>query len=174
MKTNQRTRIACHSLFRRLKWIFTVSYWKAERESLIEKGLSFSFQTLIKIIEIFFFPPHISNNIQYLFFLCLTFHVAQCPSSPFMLLQMANFHTFLWLKVIVTQSCLTLRLHGLQSARLLCLWNSPGKNIGVGYHVLLQEIFLTQGSNPCLLCLLHWQAGSLPLSCQGNPKSGQS
>ena len=27
----------------------------------------------------------------------------------------------------------------------------PGKNIGVGYHFLLQGIFLTQGSNPCLL-----------------------
>ena len=26
---------------------------------------------------------------------------------------------------------------------------------------LLQGIFLTQGSNLCLLCLLHWQAGSL-------------
>ena len=32
--------------------------------------------------------------------------------------------------------------------RLLCPWNSPGKNIGVGCHPLLQEIFLTQGSNP--------------------------
>ena len=28
---------------------------------------------------------------------------------------------------------------------------------------LLQGIFPTQGSNPCLLCLLHWQADSLPL-----------
>ena len=27
-------------------------------------------------------------------------------------------------------------------------------------HALLLEIFLTQGSNPCLLCLLQWQAGS--------------
>ena len=26
-----------------------------------------------------------------------------------------------------------------------------------------QGLFLTQGLNPCLLCLLHWQAGSLPL-----------
>ena len=26
----------------------------------------------------------------------------------------------------------------------------------------LQGIFPTQGSNPCLLCLLHWQVGSLP------------
>ena len=30
----------------------------------------------------------------------------------------------------------------------------PGKNTGVGCHFLLQEIFLTQGSNPSLLCLL--------------------
>ena len=27
----------------------------------------------------------------------------------------------------------------------------PGKNTGVGYHFLLQGIFPTQGSNPCLL-----------------------
>ena len=51
--------------------------------------------------------------------------------------------------------------HGLYPARLLCSWNSPGKNIGVGCHFLLQGIFLTQGSNPHLL---HWQADALPLS----------
>ena len=33
-------------------------------------------------------------------------------------------------------------------------WDSPGKNTGVGCHALLQEIFLTQGSNPSLLCLI--------------------
>ena len=32
----------------------------------------------------------------------------------------------------------------------LCPWNSPGKNTGVGCHFLLQGIFPTQGSNPCL------------------------
>ena len=32
------------------------------------------------------------------------------------------------------------------------------KNIGVGCHFFLQRIFLTQGSNPRLLYLLHWQA----------------
>ena len=42
-------------------------------------------------------------------------------------------------------------------------WNFPGKNTGVGCHFLLQGIFLIQGSNPRLLCLLHWQVGSLPL-----------
>ena len=58
------------------------------------------------------------------------------------------------------QSCLTLRPHGLQPIRLLCSQDFPGKNTGVGCHFLLQEVFLTQGSNPRLL---HWQAGSLPL-----------
>ena len=43
-----------------------------------------------------------------------------------------------------------------------CPWNFPGKSTGMGCHFLLQGIFLTQGSNPCFLCLLHWQAGSLP------------
>ena len=39
---------------------------------------------------------------------------------------------------------------------------------GVGSLYLLQWIFLTQGLN---LCLLHWQADSLPLSHLGNPLS---
>ena len=50
-----------------------------------------------------------------------------------------------WVKVKVTQSCLTLRPHGLYSP-----WNSPGQNTGVGSLSLLQEIFSTQGSNPGL------------------------
>ena len=32
---------------------------------------------------------------------------------------------------------------------------------------LLQGIFLTQGLNLSLLCLLHWQIGSLPLAPPG-------
>ena len=43
-----------------------------------------------------------------------------------------------------------------EPAKLLCPWDSPGKNTGVGCHVLLQEIVPTQGSNVRLLCLLHW------------------
>ena len=39
----------------------------------------------------------------------------------------------------------TLRLHGLQPARLPCPWNSPGKNTGGGTYSLLQGIFPTQG-----------------------------
>ena len=45
----------------------------------------------------------------------------------------------------------------------------------MGCHFLLQGIFPTQGANPCLQCLLHWQAGFFfftteppgkPIKCQ--------
>ena len=52
----------------------------------------------------------------------------------------------------------SLQPHGLYPARFLCPWDSPGKNTGVGCHVLLQGVFPTQGSNLCLLHLQHWQA----------------
>ena len=52
----------------------------------------------------------------------------------------------------------------LQPTRLLCPSGPPGNNTGVGYHALLQRIFPTQGLNPHLFCLLHWQVGSLPLT----------
>ena len=60
---------------------------------------------------------------------------------------------------------------GLQPARLLCPWDSPGKNTGVGCHALLQGIFWAQGSNPglphrrqILYCLDH----------QGSPSSSHT
>ena len=56
----------------------------------------------------------------------------------------------------------SLRRYGLEPTRLLCPWD---------YHFLLHGIFLTQGSNLRLLCLLHRQAGSLPLVPPGEPKS---
>ena len=58
----------------------------------------------------------------------------------------------------------SLQPYGLQLARLLCSWDSPGKNTGVGCHALLQGIFQTQELN---LGLLHWQADSLPQSHLG-------
>ena len=39
----------------------------------------------------------------------------------------------------------------------------------VGFHALLQGIFLTQILNLHLLCLLHWQVGSFPLGSLGKP-----
>ena len=51
----------------------------------------------------------------------------------------------------------SVRPHGLQAARLLCPWDSGGKNTGEGCHALLRGISPTQGLNPCLLRLFHWQ-----------------
>ena len=68
-------------------------------------------------------------------------------------------HAWKWSGSVVSDS---LRPHG--PTRLLCPWDFPGNNTGVGCHFLLQRIFPTPGSNPRLL---HWQADSLPLSYQG-------
>ena len=59
-----------------------------------------------------------------------------------------------------------LQPRGLQFTRLLCQWDSPSKNTGVGCHFLLQGFFLTQGSNPDLPHL--WQI-LYHLSHQGSP-----
>ena len=64
--------------------------------------------------------------------------------------------TSLWIlwkdipKISVSHSVVSdsLRPHGLQPTRLLCPWNSSGKNTGVGSHSLLQGIFPTQGLSP--------------------------
>ena len=42
----------------------------------------------------------------------------------------------------------SLRPYGLEPARLLCPWDSPGKNTGVRSYSLLQKIFPTQQLNP--------------------------
>ena len=55
-----------------------------------------------------------------------------------------------------------------QPIRLLCPWDSLGKDTGVG-HALLWGVFPIQGSNPHLLCPLHWQTDSLPLAPPGKP-----
>ena len=49
--------------------------------------------------------------------------------------------------------------HGILQARIL-EWGAMS---------LLRGIFPIEGTNLCLLCLLHWQAGSLPLAPPGNP-----
>ena len=68
-------------------------------------------------------------------------------------------------------SCVSLQPHGLQLASLFCSWNFSDKNTGVGYYYLFLGIVPTQGSNLSLLCLLHWQADSLPLGPPRNPLS---
>ena len=55
-------------------------------------------------------------------------------------------------------------------ARLLCPWDSPSRNTGLGSHFLLQGIFPTQGLNPHLLSLMRWQPRSLPQVPPGKPQ----
>ena len=69
---------------------------------------------------------------------------------------------------VLAQSCPTLGDPKVYSLPGSCPWDSPDKNTGVGHRILLQGIFQTQGSNPHLLHLLHWQADSLPLSHCGS------
>ena len=67
------------------------------------------------------------------------------------------------LRAKLLQGCLTLwtprTVAGQAPLRIFSienpLWDSLGKNTGVGFHFFLQGIFLTQGANVCLLCLLH-------------------
>ena len=90
---------------------------------------------------------HTNTHIVYIFFICVCVCVTVHTKS--------------------LESCRTLRPHGPQPARLLCSWDSPGKNTGVDCHFLFQGMVPDQGSNPCVLCLLHWQVGSLPLASPG-------
>ena len=65
--------------------------------------------------------------------------------------------------MLVTQLCLTLC-----NPRLLCPWNSPGKNTRVGCHSHLQGIFTIQGLN---LGLLHCKWIVYCLSHHGSPNN---
>ena len=53
----------------------------------------------------------------------------------------------------------SLQPYRLWPTRLLCPWDSPGKNTGVGCHALCQGNFQTQGSNLSLMS--HALAGTL-------------
>ena len=64
----------------------------------------------------------------------------------------------------------TLKFVGVEQklwGKLIAMYNwimkEVGKKTEVHCHALLEEIFLTQGSNSRLLCVLHLQADSVPL-----------
>ena len=80
---------------------------------------------------------------------------------------------FFWMKVIIAHACVLscysrvwLSVTPQTAAHHAIHGDSAGKNTGVDCHPL-QGIFLTQGLNIHLLCLLHWQEGSLPLAPPG-------
>ena len=89
------------------------------------------------------FMFHLSFTADFLDF--LSFNICLLP-----------FSTPLYLFIYSVTSVVSNSLwpYGLWPTRLLCLWDFPGKSTEVGCHALLQGIFLTQGSKPCLL---HWR-----------------
>ena len=74
----------------------------------------------------------------------------------------------------------SVRPYGLQPARILCPWGLSRQEYWSGLlcpppgYLPSPAIFQTQGSNLCLLHLLHWQMGSLPLAPPGKPSTGNS
>ena len=114
----------------------------------------------LKVSELF----SVSKNNQSLF-LSLSISLTHAHTHSHTHTHLSCYST-LFVVVLVVKSCWTLQPHRLQPARLLCSWDFPGKNTGVVCHFLLQGIFLTQGSNPCLLLC---QADSFALSHQGSP-----
>ena len=64
----------------------------------------------------------------------------------------------------------SLQPDGLGPTRLLCPWDFPGKNTGVGSHPLLQRIFQAQGLEPGSPAL---QADSLPSEPPGKFRKSQ-
>ena len=77
-------------------------------------------------------------------------YVTQTGSwQAYFILWDAYMHVPQWL-----QPCQTLCNSGLKPGRLLCPWDSPDKNTGVGCHAFLHGIFPTLGSNPHVLRFL--------------------
>ena len=76
--------------------------------------------------------------------------------------------TFIFMVYVcsIAQLCLTLLTPWIVSPRLLCPWDFPCKNTGVGCHLLLQGIIPTQESNPDLL---HYRQILYYLSHKGSP-----
>ena len=97
----------------------------------------------------------ISRAVEILFIILspvkiITFNICVCMLSCF---------SCVWLFAILWTVALRLLCHGILQGRLL-EWVSIPSSRG---------IFPTQGLNPHILCLLHWQEGSLLLVPPGKP-----
>ena len=106
------------------------------------------------------------------------FWEAVCPVTGYQWCQdVRTWTTFCWLKwAKCLCACMLSRFSHVWlfatpwTLRLLCPWDSPGKNTGVGCYALLQGTFQTQGTEPESLTTPALAGGSLPLVYLGSPK----
>ena len=103
------------------------------------------------------FRPLPPISLSYFFFHCTFYHIVQLSNLQF-LLPLPTLNKILegreLLFSLFTTAILVFRIILKYFLRLLCPWDSPGNDTGVGCHFLLQGIFPTQGLSPCLFCLL--------------------
>ena len=95
----------------------------------------------LQVILSYFLPNgvHVGSN-------CSDWHVALWLSQYLLLWDcLLILGLLLFSHSVISDS---LRPHGLWPTRLLCPWDSPGRNTGVGSHCLLWRIFPTWGIKP--------------------------
>ena len=128
---------------------------------------SYSFKTFFSLLTVY------CENFPVFIWVLLWFERATLISQAVDIIYLASFF-FCWLfrwysvgiispywkycsseMVVPLVRCPSVLSNSLWPTRLLCPWDSPGKNAGVGCHFFLQDIFPTEGSNLPFLCLLH-------------------
>ena len=139
-------------------WVFWIQEWNSQiwklcllvRASLFFPGLGFcvTFSGVSRQTPwIFLFPEAnwIFANLGSCVFLNLTgllsdLHLIYLLHSVNIFDHLPYLYIYVYMKVklLVAKSWLTLPTHGPWPTRLLCPWNSPCKNTGVGSHSLLQ------------------------------------
>ena len=130
--------------------------WKSEywlRCTTCIHILTFLNQNVLKRKWCFPFSP--SKNYFYIY-------VNSCSQRCFRVCLISYFSRVWLFGTAWTVASQALCFHGMSQTRILEWVAMP-----VGCHALLQRIFPTHGSNPCLLNFLHWQASSLPLAPLG-------
>ena len=94
------------------------------------------------VVVYIYINPHLPVGPIVSFHPCVQLSVLHiCMSIP--ALKIGSSARFLQILSCVSRSVVSdsLRPHGLWPTRLLCPWNSPGRNTGVGSHSLLQDVF---------------------------------
>ena len=116
-----------------------VSPWTEARQAALSLPIS---QSLPKFMSTEWVMPSISSSVT-LFSFCLQ----SFPASESSIASVPPPQLFPYPPLVLVHACSvvssSLRSHGQLLARLLCPWDFPSRNSGVGCYFLFQGIFLT-------------------------------